>query len=263
MQKKFTCAVTGNEFFRNELRRGSEIRKELLEIIQKDLPTFGLDDYISLPSLNDYRRRYVAQVLQEDNRNISALEKNIIESLDKNDILTRNVEPELEKTLTFGEKTSDALSDLMGGWPFTIGFLAFVLLWMGGNTVLLFAKPLDPYPYIFLNLLLSLVASVQAPLIMMSQNRKEARDRRRSVNDYEINLKAELEIKLLHEKVDYLTGVQNHRMLEMHEIQTEYLSDVLKTLEAMKEKSEKAENSGNTREEPPVTEKNETKYKGL
>ena len=94
----------------------------------------------------------------------------------------------------------------------------------------------DPYPFILLNLILSCLAAIQAPVIMMSQNRKEEKDRKRSQNDYKINLKAELEIKLLHEKIDHMIIHQNQRLLEIQQLQTDYLNDIIKALNVNKHK---------------------------
>ena len=108
---------------------------------------------------------------------------------------------------------------------------------MSTNVFVLIKKPFDPYPFILLNLILSCLAAIQAPVIMMSQNRKEEKDRKRSQNDYKVNLKAELEIKLLHEKIDHMIIHQNQRMLEIQQLQTDYLDDILKALNINKHRS--------------------------
>lgn len=109
-----------------------------------------------------------------------------------------------DERLTFGERLADRVAVIGGSWSFIIGFMLFLLAWAGINTVILIGFAFDPYPFIFLNLLLSMLAALQAPVIMMSQNRQAAKDRLAAALDYEVNLKAETEIADLHDKVDRL-----------------------------------------------------------
>ena len=117
--------------------------------------------------------------------------------------------------------------DFGGSWIFISLFGAFILIWIVINTVLLMVRPFDPYPFILLNLMLSCLAAVQAPIIMMSQNRQEARDRLRSESDYRVNLKAELEIRHLHEKLDHLLQHQWQRLIEIQQIQIELMNEIV------------------------------------
>ena len=117
-----------------------------------------------------------------------------------------------------------------GSWTFIIMFFAFIVIWMLINIWFLATKPFDPYPFILLNLLLSCLAAIQAPIIMMSQNRQEQKDRQRGEHDYKINLKAELEIKLLSEKIDHLLVHQSKKLLEIQEVQIDYLEDLMKEI---------------------------------
>jgi len=110
-----------------------------------------------------------------------------------------------DERLTFGEKLADRVAVIGGSWSFIIGFMLFLVAWAVINTVVLISFAFDPYPFIFLNLLLSMLAALQAPVIMMSQNRQAAKDRLAAALDYEVNLKAETEIADLHDKVDRLT----------------------------------------------------------
>lgn len=118
------------------------------------------------------------------------------------------------KSSTFGERLSDKIAAFGGSWTFIITFLSFILLWIVVNVFWFMNSGFDPYPFILLNLILSCVAALQAPVIMMSQNRQEARDRERAKDDYEINMKAEKEIKELHKKFDIIIK-QHNDMLEM------------------------------------------------
>ena len=119
----------------------------------------------------------------------------------------RNVNVEEEERKTFGQRIADKVASFGGSWTFILSFGAVILIWIGLNTALLRAKAFDPYPYILLNLMLSCVASIQAPVIMMSQNRQAAKDRLQADSDYEVNLRAELEISALHKKLDHLNEV--------------------------------------------------------
>ena len=108
----------------------------------------------------------------------------------------------------------------------SIMFAVFLALWVAVNSIALLWRPLDPYPFIFLNLILSCLTAIQAPIIMMSQNRQEAKDRLRARNDYQVNLKAELEIRQLHEKIDHLLSHQWERMIEIQEVQLDLLNEL-------------------------------------
>ncbi len=132
-------------------------------------------------------------------------------------------------TSSAGQKLADAVASGMGSWRFIIIQTVFVVVWMGLNLIG-FVQHWDPYPFILLNLLFSTQAAYAAPLIMMSQNRQEQKDRQRGEHDYKINLKAELEIKLLSEKIDHLLVHQNKKLLEIQEVQIDYLEDLMKQI---------------------------------
>ncbi|MDO9126623.1 MAG: DUF1003 domain-containing protein, partial [Parvibaculum sp.] len=143
-----------------------------------------------------------------------------------NDILAANAEEIFEGTRTLGERLSDVIAEFGGSWRFIIFFGAVLFGWIALNIVGLFADPFDPYPFILLNLVLSCLAAIQAPIIMMSQKRQESRDRVRAKNDYKINLKAELEIRNLHEKLDHLLIHQWQRLMEIQQIQVELMNEI-------------------------------------
>jgi uncharacterized membrane protein len=147
-----------------------------------------------------------------------------------NAILSENLQTEIDSNATFGQRIADKIAAFGGSWSFIIAFFSFILLWMVLNIWLLANKAFDPFPFILLNLILSCIAAIQAPVIMMSQNRQEQKDRQRSEHDYKINLKAELEIQLLNEKMDHLLIHQNKKLLEIQELQTDYLEDLLRQL---------------------------------
>jgi len=232
-----TCYVSKKKLPLTELYRGSFLKKEILDLLKKDFPDFSENDYISIGSLNEYRKRYMATLLKQENVEISEMEKQVIESVAKNELLSKDLEEELSKDLTPAQRIADKIAGFGGSWTFILSFFLFLLLWMAINVFVLVKRPFDPFPFILLNLILSCLAAIQAPVIMMSQNRKEEKDRKRSQNDYKVNLKAELEIKLLHEKIDHMIIHQNQRMLEIQQLQTDYLDDILKALNINKHRS--------------------------
>ncbi len=158
------------------------------------------------------------------------LDRDVMDAIKNNAILSENIQDEIEAELTFGQKLADKVASFGGSWTFIITFFLFILVWMSINIWFLTTKPFDPYPFILLNLILSCLAAIQAPIIMMSQNRQDQKDRQRSEHDYKINLKAELEIKLLGEKIDHLLVHQNKKLLEIQEVQIDYLEDLMKEL---------------------------------
>ncbi len=159
------------------------LRPSLSEFIRKRHPGLDPKGFICFSDLNNFRRDYVKGVLQDEIGELSALDHEVIDSLQKNEILSENIGKEFEKELTFGERLSDRIADFGGSWTFLITFGAVLVIWIVINTVVLATRAFDPFPFILMNLILSCLAAVQAPIIMMSQNRAEARDRARAEND--------------------------------------------------------------------------------
>jgi len=147
-----------------------------------------------------------------------------VRRLREHELLSSNIDAEFEQNWSFGERMADKITTFGGNWAFLICSGIFLFIWIGLISFVLLWHLLDPYPFIFLNLILSCLAAIQAPIIMMSQNRQEAKDRIRSQHDYQANLKAELEIRNLHEKVDYLLSHQWERLVQIQELQLEVLS---------------------------------------
>src|SRR6266576_5327615 len=202
------------------------IRPSLLEFIKKSTPDLDNKAFICFEDLGEFRKDYVKDGLEEEIGELSALDQEVVESLEQHEILSSDIEKQFEKELTFGERLSDRIAEFGGSWKFLITFGAVIFVWIGANAVLLATRAFDPYPFILLNLILSCLAAVQAPVIMMSQNRSEARDRLRAENDYKVNLKAELEIRHLHEKIDHLLRKQYNRLFEIQQIQIELLEEI-------------------------------------
>jgi uncharacterized membrane protein len=140
--------------------------------------------------------------------------------------MAENTAADFEGRRTFGERLADRFASFGGSWSFILLFLTALLLWTVVNTTLPEPTRFDPYPFILLNLVLSCLAALQAPVIMMSQKRQEAKDRLRSQNDYRVNLKAELEIRHLHEKIDHLISRQWQRLAEIQQLQIEIMQDM-------------------------------------
>jgi uncharacterized membrane protein len=168
----------------------------------------------------------VQDLLADEKGELSSLERSVIESLARHETLAEDVEARFQKKLSVGERLADQIADFGGSWTFISLFAGFILVWIAINTIVLLVRPFDPYPFILLNLMLSCLAAVQAPIIMMSQNRQETRDRLRSENDYRVNLKAELEIRHLHEKLDHLLQHQWERLMEIQQIQIELMNEL-------------------------------------
>jgi uncharacterized membrane protein len=202
------------------------IRPSLLEFIKKKLPDLDSNGFICFDDLGEFRKDYIKEVLQDEIGELSALDQEVVESLEQHEILSSDIEKQFEKKLTFGERLSDQIASFGGSWRFIILFGVVLVLWIVLNAALLLNRGFDPYPFILLNLILSCLAAMQAPIIMMSQNRAELRDRLRSENDYKINLKAELEIRHLHEKIDHLLRRQYNRLFEIQQIQVELLEEI-------------------------------------
>lgn len=222
--------ISGVEIPEGEEVVGSEIREGILALIRREYPHFGADSVITLAELNTYRRRYIASLIEQEHGELAALDQEVMAAIQGNAILSENIEEEIEADLTFGERLADTVAAFGGSWTFILSFFLFILAWMAVNVWVLATQPFDPYPFILLNLILSCLAAIQAPIIMMSQNRQEAKDRRRAEHDYKINLKAELEIKMLSDKIDHLLVHQSKKLLEIQELQADYLEDVMKRL---------------------------------
>jgi uncharacterized membrane protein len=205
---------------------GDLLRPSLTEYIQKRVPDFDPRGFICHDDLGQFRRDYVKGVLQDEIGELSALDQEVVDSLQAHEILSENIGKEFEKDLTFGERLSDKIASFGGSWTFIIVFFAVLMIWIVINGVILATRAFDPYPFILMNLILSCLAAIQAPIIMMSQNRAEARDRARAENDYKVNLKAELEIRHLHEKIDHLLRKQYNRLFEIQQIQIELLEEL-------------------------------------
>lgn len=219
------CQICG-EKRPSELRRAIVVRPVVSKIIREKTGSWDENGWICLNDLQQFQHLYVESLLEEEKGELTELEKEVIEGLRKHEILSANPDIKFDKNLTLGQRLADNIASFGGSWKFIIIFGLFIVAWMGINIVTIFAKPFDPYPFILLNLVLSTLAAIQAPVIMMSQNRQEERDRQRAIYDYKVNLKAELEIRQLHQKVDHLLSKQWERLVEIQEIQMELINEL-------------------------------------
>ena len=176
-------------------------------------------------------RRITAQkLLQVELEKLPTDERIIVERFISRGRIARNIQREFDAQLTFGEKMADRVASIGGSWTFIIGFMIFLIGWMTINVVFLMQKAFDPYPFILLNLVLSSLAALQAPVIMMSQNRQGEIDRMQAQNDYEVNIKAELEILQLHEKINELREGDWTHLITMQHQQIELLQKTLEEI---------------------------------
>ena len=221
-----SCQVCGKDAAQADLIAASSVRPVVVNVIRKGYPEWSAEGFICVDDLNRFRYDYVRSLIETERGELSDLEKEVVESLASHEILSMYVDQEYDSTLTFGQRLSDKIASFGGSWKFIIIFFCILLLWISVNSIIWAFRPFDPYPFILLNLILSCLAAIQAPIIMMSQNRQEAKDRLRASHDYQINLKAELEIRQLHQKLDHLLSRQWERLVEIQEVQIELLNEM-------------------------------------
>lgn len=231
MKSNFKSAISGTEFPSAQHVDAISIPKNILDLIVEDHPEFDCKGPISLSELNYYRERYIAQTLQKQVGELSKLEKSVVDTLGKGKQFTQKQLKEHADKLTYGQKLADKVATFGGSWTFIIVFGLVLFSWILLNALFLSNKGFDPYPFILLNLILSCLAAIQAPVIMMSQNRQEEKDRERAKQDYMINLKSELEIRTLHEKLDHLIIRQQSDLFEIQQVQIQMLHDILESLQ--------------------------------
>ena len=211
---------------RANLRRAVLVRPAVAQLIQRDTGHWDDNQWICLNDLQRFQQQYVRSLLEDEKGEINALDREVLQGLEDQEITTRNPEIEIDAQLTTGQRLADRIATFGGSWSFIIVFAVILFGWMALNSWVLATKPFDPYPYILLNLVLSTLAAIQAPLIMMSQNRQETRDRARAQHDYQVNLKAELEIRQLHQKIDHMLSHQWERLVEIQQVQMELINDL-------------------------------------
>jgi uncharacterized membrane protein len=223
---KFICPICNLSKPLSERRPAEMVHGPVEELIRKKYPDWGPGRQICSSCLRNFRMEYVEDTLEGQKGTLTELEKEVLDSMKEQEILSRNINPEFDRELTFGQRLADRVASFGGSWRFIIIFASILFIWIIINSIMLLRRPFDPYPYILLNLFLSCLAAVQAPIIMMSQNRQESKDRLRAEHDYQVNLKAEIEIRLLHTKLDQLINHSWERLLEIQQIQVDLMNEM-------------------------------------
>ena len=234
--KTFRSDISDKEFPIADQILAKTVRHSILDLIQIDHPQITHDSRFSRSELNIYREKSISGYLTKEVGELNTLEKKVLGSLTNRETITDKIEGDEVQTFTIGQRIADKVASFGGSWTFIISFGVFILIWIMCNVYWLLNKGFDPYPFILLNLILSCLAALQAPVIMMSQNRQEEKDRDRAKKDYMINLKSELEIRTLHEKIDHFIMDQQQELLELQKVQIEMMNDILKQVKTKSEK---------------------------
>lgn len=223
--ERFLCPICETGKPLDEAVNRELVYGPVAELIQRKHAGWPAHGLICSGCLNHFRTEYVEDVLELQKGELSTLEQEVLQSLREHEVLAKNINLEFEQQLTLGERAADKVAEFGGSWAFIITFLTVMGIWIAFNVGFLLSRSFDPYPFILLNLVLSCIAALQAPIIMMSQNRQESKDRLRAEHDYQVNLKAELEIRHLNGKLDLLLTHQWQRLLEIQRIQLDTMQD--------------------------------------
>ena len=224
--KKIKCLVDHQQTLVTDGMFLQELSPTIRNQIKHDYSGAKPESFICGNHLLKYRLRQVNRMLRSDSKRNRKINRKLTRALNNNSYRITNVNQVLKQQLTFGQKVSDAVARFGGSWGFIFAFVGFLLLWMIINGLELFGIHFDPYPYILLNLALSCVSAIQAPIIMMSQNRSADHDRLGASNDYHVNLKSEHELRILHAKLDHLNQDQLPHNLEVQKLQLEVLGEI-------------------------------------
>ncbi|MBL0913699.1 MAG: DUF1003 domain-containing protein [Bacteroidia bacterium] len=234
--ENFISKLSGKKFPAAERVKVGRIRQPVKGIILDDHNDLADEDFIALSELNEYRQEYITRVLRKEVDWLSEIDYRTVDVLNERSVKGGSLSQEVTTEPDTGQRIADKVASFGGSWTFILSFLGFLVLWIALNGVFLANKGFDPYPFILLNLFLSCIAAVQAPIIMMSQNRQEAKDREKAQQDYMVNLKAELEIHFLHEKMDHLLIHQQQELLEIQKMQMDTMNEILNSLHSKHEK---------------------------
>ncbi|MGJ1266859.1 DUF1003 domain-containing protein [Sphingobacterium spiritivorum] len=236
--KTFVSDISGNPYPVRDKVLGSTLRNAIVQLIQEDHQGFDRDKCLSTGELDYYKEKYLSSILKKEIGELTQLDQMVLDSLKNNELISASLDQE-QDTMNFGDKVSDKVAEFGGSWTFILSFIAFLILWILLNIYWLSNKGFDPYPFILLNLILSCIAALQAPVIMMSQNRQEEKDRERAKNDYMVNLKAELEIRALHEKIDHLIIHKEQELVEMQQFQVDVIKNLIEKIDKLESKLNK------------------------
>ena len=224
-----TCCLCHRTLPRAQVLPTAVVQPQLAAHVARRFPERWTDTgHVCHSCLNRERLDYVTTRLVEEKGALSSVEQEVARKAGLHLTIARDIDAQFQSTTTLGQRSADTVARIGGSWTFVSGFVVLLLIWMFANTFLLRQPAFDPYPYILLNLVLSCLAALQAPIIMMSQNRQAERDRLESNHDYETDLKAEIEIASLHDKIDHLLHAQWERMVELQQMQIELLTELAK-----------------------------------
>jgi uncharacterized membrane protein len=225
-ERSVVCEVCGQTKAGREVFPLAIVNEAVFEAIQRDHPGAQREGWICSSDLSSYRMEYIKAALEKEKGELTALEEEVVQSIREQETIAKDINKEYKERATLGERMADRIAAYGGSWRFILFFVGILILWVIVNTLSLVHRAFDPYPFIFLNLILSCLAALQAPVIMMSQNRQEAKDRLRSEYDYRVNLKAELEVRYLHQKLDHFLKKEWQTLLEIQEIQIDLMSEI-------------------------------------
>jgi uncharacterized membrane protein len=225
-EKQSRCSICGKALGPDEGFPSELMRESVVKLIRRDHPQWEVGGVVCPDDHHHYRMELVEDMLETERGELSELDAEVVSSLRQHELLTTDLNKEFDEGLTAGQWVADRVARFGGSWGFIISFAAVLLVWILVNSMALLTRPFDPFPFILLNLVLSCLAAIQAPVIMMSQNRQEAKDRLQSEHDYRVNLKAELEVRLLNARFDLLLGRQWRHLMEIQQVQMDLLDEI-------------------------------------
>lgn len=211
---KVACSLCNTIVDARTLVNPNNLEPPLVEMIRRERPEWEGKRGVCKTCREQYRAKKFLGYLEDEYTKISEMEKSLVTQIARRGRVSKLVHQEFEATMTFGERIADRVAQFGGSWTFIMIFGGILIVWMAVNTWVLAHRAFDPYPFILLNLVLSTLAALQAPVIMMSQNRQDKKDRLRGELDYDVNRRAEIEIQSLAAKlnliVDKIDDVHDH-----------------------------------------------------
>ncbi len=226
-ESKVSCCVCGQPLVIGHGRPVRALRPGIAQRLPLEVPRPVEDtELVCKTCIARLRVAYMLERLESDRGALSALEADVARKAAEHSTVAEDLVTRFEERSTRGERMADAVARVGGSWPFVGAFFSFLIVWMIINSHAFRSEPFDPYPFILLNLVLSCLAAIQAPIIMMSQNRAAAKDRMQADQDFRVNLKAELEVAGLHEKVDHLLHAQWESLMEIQQAQLDLLAEI-------------------------------------
>ncbi|MFO1010201.1 MAG: DUF1003 domain-containing protein [Planctomycetota bacterium] len=222
------CSLCGRAQPAARLVHARGLRSALAEELAKRHPgAWSEDAQVCLDCRSAARVDHLLAELERERGELSEVEAEVARQAASHLAIAEQIDEQFERGITRGQRFADHVARVGGSWPFVIGFGVVLLVWIALNVLLLRERAFDPYPFILLNLVLSCVAALQAPIIMMSQDRMAARDRLQADQDFRVNLKAEIEVRSLHDKLDHVLHAQWQHMVEMQQLQIDLLNEIL------------------------------------